>query len=515
MPLNRNKNRSGQVSQPRSKSGAAVAVKSMPLPMPADGVRQSQAASTSPFQSGTGIQIIPRRNVVNPNLLASGWALNQFAINNPLRLLSLLSDIDPDVGLALDNLITLTCNPGDVQFVAVPPGKGDHQPDDAGTAAINALLDSLPPEIGGRYGLQAQLTVTTACAGFVALDAVTGTPGEGLRRLWPVEPFSIMLLREGPDADLTAAQRQMNANIPPEQTPFGLPGYRRMNPLTFFWGAWQPFPEDPYGRAMFAPALGEVLTYLAMIQDLRDAVKHAAWPRLQFGFNFTETMKIAKEVFLIHDPQQASEWVWNQFSQFSAKVATLKSDDAVIGDTNGTAGMIPGGNFSGLEPILTELRSRIIRATKQLPVMMGLNDGGSTEGHTGVQWQVYAKRLEALRAFTLSPILKALNLHLRLLGLPLVAQAQYEKIRTIDALIEAQTAETVQRVAAKNVLLGWISNEEAARNITGSEPYATPEGDKAALTLVAGGSAAKPNPQQSGGTQEDTNAQKQTNNTNK
>jgi len=175
----------------------------------------------------------------------------------------------------------------------------------------------------------------------------------------------------------------------------------------------------------------------------------------------------------------------------------------------GKSTMMQGGSFAGLEAILAEMRSRIVRGLKQLPIMMAFQQG-STEGHTSVQWQVYARRLEAIRAAVLLPILEACNLHLRLLGLNMYAVAKYQPIRTTDALVEANTKAVQLANAAKEILLGWKSNEQACIEVNGHGPVdANAKPDKPMLILVAGGRSAQPAPvsERAGGTQEEQDAQ--------
>lgn len=475
------------------------------LPQGQGSGRRSQPGVWTPYSQG-GIGIIPRRNVADPGYLRTRAALSSLALSSPLRLLMQIIDSDVDCSLAADNIITLTT--GDVQIVAQPVGVANAAPDATGTARIDELLKGQAREIGGLEGLQSIGTLMSLCTGMSSLEAVAGEPLAGVARLWPVDSLSLMMARANRNADAEALQRQNQVEAGRQDPDY--PGYARMDPTTFFWKPYQPAVDDPYGRASFGPALAEILSMAHILQALRDCVDHTAWPRGVVEVDTTELFQVAGNLGYSDDPKTgslaATEWVLAQFQAAVTGVEGLKSDDWMVLGANGKAVMMQGGTFAGLESILSELRSRIIRGLKQLPVMMAF-DQGKTEGHTTVQWQVYARRLEAIRSAVLAPILEACNLHLRLLGLMFEAVAKYQPIRTTDALVEAQTKALQVKIAAQLVLLGWESNEQASIEITGNGPVGDKEGDREALLLIAAGKSNNAQPPQAGGTQDEADAQ--------
>lgn len=443
--------------------------------------RRSSPGTWTPYNDG-GIGFIPRRNLAVPSFLRTSNSIQSLAFSNPLRLLCNIIDSDVDCALAIDNIITLTT--GDVQIVAQPPGVPNASPDAAGTALIAELIERQPPEIGGLEGLQGIGSLLLCCTGLSPIEAVPGEPLQGVHRIWPVDSLSLMMDRPDRDSDAEALQRQ--ANIPAELSDPKFPGYVRMDPQTFFWRPYQPWVDDPYGRANFGAALAEVLGNLHVLQALRDCIDHTAWPRGVVTIDTSAMFEVAKTLGYSDNAKTgdmaATKWVFDQFQAAVTNTQDLKSDDWIVLGANGKAIMMQGGNFAGLEGIMNELRSRIVRGLKQLPVMMAYQEG-STEGHTSVQWQVYARRLEAIRSAVLAPILKAFSLHLRLLGLNLIAVAKYQPIRTTDALVEAQTKALQIKNTCQEILLNWRTNEQGAMEHSGTGPTG-PE-DREAIRLIA------------------------------
>lgn len=426
------------------------------------GVRQSESGAFNPYANGR-YSVIPRR-ALNSAVTSNSNGIYGLCYSSPLRLLSILPDIHPTIGLALWNALRLACAPGDLRIVAMTTDGGDEQVDDKGNQALDALWGSLPSEIGGLNGLQRQLFQQAILTGLICAEAVPGRRGKGVGEIWPVDSLSIGFNRNPETQRIIPLQRQM---FPTGETKLG---WTELDPNTFFWSAMDAMVDEPYGRAPYAPAVAECLADLAMMQDLRDAVHNAAWPRLSQGFNFTESYKVATEIMNLREPE-ASEWVNTRFQEVVVQSSSLKADDNIFYDSAAGVGVIEGGQaFRALEPILTYLRQRIVQSVKSLPTLMGINDG-STQTYTTVEWKIYATGLEDIRDITNAVIVKIANLHLQLLGLPLKAVAKVTKIRTEDALIEAQAEALRIQNGKELVRMGFKDPEELSIELTGSKPF--------------------------------------------
>lgn len=437
------------------------------------GRRQSQ-----PYQYPFGV--IPRRLISSRGLDHRGHGEDRetfwkYGRENPLRLLSLLPDVHPSIGLALWNALRLTTCEGDTQIVAVKPGtpgKGEVV-DNGGTAAIEALWESLPEEIGGLTGLMTQLIQQAMLTGLVCAEAVPASRMQGVYRVWPVDSLTIHFHRDFETTEVMPLQRQLLIKKPKET----FQGYAVLSRDTFFWRSIDQQVDEPYGRAPFAPAVFECLADLAMIEDIRDAIHNAAWPRLGLGQNYTELYKIAHEIMGLQDntgDYAATTWVNQRILEVQEAVGKLKAADNIIYDAAGKLDMVESrGAFGNMRPVIEFLRQRIVQSLKTLPTLMGINDG-STQTYTTVEWAIYAAGLESIRNVVVNVLCKCAQVHLRLLGLDLKAVGKVKPIRTTDGMIEAQ-GQSIQIGNLKQLVqLGWISNEEGAITATGSGPVADP-----------------------------------------
>ncbi|RYG33916.1 hypothetical protein EON81_16940 [bacterium] len=421
--------------------------------------RQTEPQGINPY-ANNGLGIIARRQISTDACDREG--VHRLALGNPLRLLKILPEVHPSVGLALWNTNRLACAPGDLSIQAIDAsGKVDPE----GTAALDALWSSLPSEIGGLLGLQTQLTQELVLTGLCCAEAVPGAAMQGVAAVWPVDSLSIAFCRDRETGRAMPMQRQFY----PQRSADMQFGHVALDVDTFFWRALDAMVDEPYGRAPYAPALTEVLADIGMMQDLRAAMHATAYPRLAVGFNWNESYKVALEQHKLKGAD-ATAWVEARFQELVAAMGDLAPDDTFLYDSTGDLKTLtPGDGYQAINQVLQFLRQRIIQALKTLPTLMGINDG-STQTYTTVEWAIYAAGLEAIRGHVVDVLVSIANLHLRLLGKPLKARADVKAIRTSDGLVEAQTEASRISNTKEKVRLGWITHEEAAQTITGSKP---------------------------------------------
>lgn len=425
------------------------------------GGRQTQPANWHPYQQG-GIGRVPRRSAGDTTALSTRGGLSLYAQNSPLRLLRHLETVDPDAALAHDTDVTLICDPECVQLIAVSD-PADETPDPEDTALLTAFWQSQPPEVGGLYGFMEQMVFLANFTGLMTAEAVPGRRMEGVYRAWPVESLTIEFGRDTADSDLTAYQRQTG----------GKTNWKRLNSETFFWESVGKRPDDPHGGARYGAALAEVLVNLSFWKSITDAVQNAAWPRLAFGIPWAELQELYQKT-LGYTEEKAADAVAEDVAQFKKEVASILPDDNVFFDSQGKMMVIAAGSFQGIEPIITERRSRIVRGLRTLPLFLGLNDS-TTETQATQQVRIHGKRLGALRSRIVAIAEKIGTLHLRLMGRKTIAKAIVLPIFPGDAAADANTESVRTQTRIEWRRQGWIDNDQAANDLTGSGAVAEPE----------------------------------------
>ena len=483
--------------------------------------RESEPNSWYPTMAG-GIGLVVRRSTTNANSLLSVEGIEELAGRSPMRLLQELPAAHPTVGLAQWNALRTMWPAEGWGFRAYKPTNetvaegqdaGAGTADPAGDKSLVELLKQQPRELGGLKGMACTLTSSLLFTGMSCIECVPfdeDVEGSllGLRRLWPVDSLTIAFGRPERDSDLQPYQKQ---RYPHHGAGGEMTWMSEWVPLSldrFLWTAIDQNVDDPFGLPPYGTAVNEVLADLALMRDLRDAVHNAAWPRMKVGVNLAELHKVAVEVYRITDPKKASEWVKSRFAEVVDYVDNLAPDDNIVCDTSGETKTHEPGSFTGLEGVLQFLRQRLVQALKSLPTLMGINDG-STYNYTSIEWAIYAAGLEAVRDIVMDLIAAALTLHLRLQGSQSIVKPWADKIRTNDALVEANTEEVKIRNSATKEALGYVTHDEASESITKRKAVKPADEDVLRSAAGAGTKADKDESKQTGNSGQGNNKQGQ------
>lgn len=492
-------------------------------PNPTNTKRASEPRMWNPYNQGGAM--MPRRGSQSAALFTDE-AIEHAARHTPLWLIKQLPYLHPSVDMALYTALTLMCPVDGIKIVATPPAAGGTTPDgsvdvnDVDTASLNQMWDMQPAEVGGSlHGLQLMLSNEMILTGMAGAEGVPGPELTGLRRVWPVDALSIAFLRPTRDADLTPYQRQMYPQAAPgaqgtaNTVTFG---WQKLDEATFKWNAIGQTVDTPEGKSLFSSATNEALCDLALMQDLRDAVHNAAWPRMLLGVDKQILHKTAVEVYGLRG-KKATDWVDEQYAKVLLYAEEIAPNQNVVHEATGKVENLGGGNFDGLEGVLSFLRQRVAQSLKTLPTLLGINDG-STFNYTSVEWNIYAQGLETIRQCVASILVDIANLHLRLIGSTSTARAIYEPIRTNDALVAANTEGVTIANNLSKEQAGYVTHDEASLAVTGHKARAEAQPGiivpMKATEATTGGDASTPpknaptNNEQT--TQEDRNAKKQT-----
>ncbi|MDR3709953.1 MAG: hypothetical protein P4L33_16780 [Capsulimonadaceae bacterium] len=444
----------------------------MPIAQRVRQSRVSQGAGQVLFGKG-GLGYIARRGVDMGTSAAvqSLEGLARMAVQQPLELISLLPDVVPEVGLAVWNGVRLGCAPGSVRIKAMTVrADGGSEEDATGTAAINALFDGLPDEVGNFNDCLSRNFLMVMFSGMCAVEAVPGRQGSGLAQVWPVNSLTLRFRRED-DGTLALYQRQTADPNGIGIFSSGMGGvYEPMPMERFFYATMDGFPDDPYGRAPFAAALTPVLECLAFIRDMTLAFHRIGMPKIDVALDYEGWARTARDVVGITDPTEIDNWVVQKQQEVVNIFAGLQPDDAFFHGVNDKVNSVGAGDkMPDLPGIWSMLRLRLIQGLKQMPSLMGVVEG-STETWSNVDWQIYAKGLESIVSKAAAPLVKSANLHLRLLGLPLKAAVEIEPVRANQRLTDAQAEALEIANEARKRDEGWTSQETAAMAVTGSGP---------------------------------------------
>ena len=433
--------------------------------MPATQLTTLQQTSEFDFTAYGNYSFLPRKTYEDVDIteLLSGKGLSY------AQIMAILPDIDPDVSMALWTVLRMA---GGDWKASVYKDDAKQNADDKSQKLVDDFLRRVGKKYGGVENVLNQFNQSAYLQGAVATEAVLSDKYEVVD-IAAINPYTIYFKAEE-DGSLGVYQYQNNPGKRNKEIS-EQNGYVKLNPNTFWYIPLDPAVGDPYGRSPVSAAIAEVFFNIQVLFDLRKVVHNQGWPRLTITVVGEVIKKMAPDS-LQEDENRLNAWVSDRLSEIASQYNNLRPDDSFV-QTDGVkvdvVGNAQGAAFNASE-LLKSIERRIIRGLKQLPILMGSNEG-TTETHGTVQYDIYIKGIESFQKLTERAMENILNLFLQLQGIQAYVEFKYDKIDTRDRLKEAQ-AETIEiQNEQTKVDAGWISNEEASIKIVGAKPAVSDE----------------------------------------
>jgi len=459
---------------------------------PAASGRQTQPANYNPFGL-TGWYFIPKRQYSLIDV--TSLDITQFSAE---QMLALLPDLVPEVGKAVWNFLR-TAAPDKCQFQALTLNKEE---DPAGQAILDDLVGGVNAQWGGITAVMTQLLLSGYLQGAATCEAAPTKTLKDLDDLYVVNPDSIFFERDA-EQRLVPYQRQfwwgmqapaqaggyMSSAISPvlQMGPF-----RRMNEETFFYNPVDPYVDDPYGRAPAAPALQVVFGLVQVLRDLGAVVHHQGWPKIDISLVW-ELMAQTIPQEIRDNEARKQQWLTAQMDGVIQAYNSMAPEDAFVhmDYVNVSSEKVAAGaKLFDAATVVHVFRIELIEALKSLPIFHS-EHVGSTETYGSIEFEIYATSVGTIRSVASTPACRALQVGLQLRGHQGLVVADWPAVRTTQRLADAQ-AEGQEIVNAVNKRdQGFITQNDASREITGSDAVAP-----APVAVPAPQGPVKPDPEE-------------------
>ncbi len=417
--------------------------------------RQTLPVNTNPLGLGT-LTLIPRRQY--QDLDPATFDIKAF---DPGQLLVILADLNPDIGRARWNVLRIA---GDALTFHVTTLTGK---DDAlGQGLVDDLMARVNQAAGGFGAVVTQLLMTAYLQGAVCLDVAPTPALDDIEDLYAVNPSTIWFQR---DANQVAVPFQRQSLM----WGTGVAPYRRLNTELFSYTPIDPYVDDVYGSAPAAPVLQVVFFQVQVLRDLQRVIHAQGWPKIDLSV-LTEIMDRYMPEDVRQDDQLRNNWLRDRMGEVLAAYNGMAPEDAYVHPdyvkVNSDAAKA-GSNLFDVQALMQIIRSQIISALKQLPVLMG-EHLGDTETYATIEMKIYAASIAAFRNPVGRLLAWGLNVALRLQGYQATIEPIWDSIELHDrgkiAVAEAQE----QANAAYARDQGWIDQDQASLAITGSKAVA-------------------------------------------
>ena len=398
--------------------------------------------------------------------------------SNVLETLKIIRDRDPDASKATMNFLLLMAQGYNATVHRGFDAEGKPREDARGQQYIQQFDAMVGQEYGGGMdNLIDVFNLSLITHGAVAVELEISPDLRSIIDVHPVDPSRVQMKRNEAESN-----RLMRGIIVGREVPGAdKDGFLELSPRQFRYIPLHPDVDSPYGRSPFLSAIASVFFKIELLEDLKAVVHNQGYPRLD--------IEVIQEAVYNNMPAtykepgneaQAIAFVTAFITELKAQYSELKPDDTFIHwdniKVNATEGAGGGSfDFTGLSEVLD---TQITAGLKQLPILLGRNEGATTT-HATVQWKVFALQIEAMQRRIKRLIEWVHTTALNVGGLQAESSVEFESQPVSDRFIEAQALNFEIDAWVKMVAQGWATDDEASQALlqhpAAGEKQPTPE----------------------------------------
>jgi hypothetical protein len=383
----------------------------------------------------------------------------------PARLLELLTNISPEISLALWQFNRL-CNPGfDVKAYTL--GSSNKTVNTLAQAAVDAFLTTLGDLYGSIDTVIAKLFTNAWLRGGFFAELVLDDAGR-----MPIDLAT-------PDARWLNFRRELDPQRGPIWIPYQWQGSRqvRVDVPTVRYVPIDPLPGSPYGRALVSPAVHVTIFTLALLHDLRRVVQQQGWPRLSIKLDLEQLLKVTPPD-IQGDPDRLRAWLDDVADGVGKAFSQLSPDDTYVHtsaeEIGGPHGAVDSSSLGAVDGLIEMLERMAVRGLKSSNLLMGLTDR-MTESAGNRLYELHVQAIKSIQHLAEGLLEYLLELGLRAQGIQAVVEWRFAENRASELLRDAQTQKLVLQNAAMAYWLGIVSADEMANMALGREKADQPE----------------------------------------
>lgn len=430
------------------RAAEAVAVKAG---RPTDALRQRSALRTGGYGD-----IVDRRNLYNYRPRAGSTVLETLRI---------IRDRDPDAAQAVMNYLLLMGQGYRADAVRPQPdAEGQDVPDPRAQAAIRAFDAQVGDEYGGGMdNLVDVLHLTLVTQGAMAAELELADDLRAVVDVHPIDPARITFKR-----DEQTGRLRRGLMAPRNTDGADADGFFELNPRQVRYIPLHPDVDAPYGRSPLLAALTAIFFKIELLEDLKAVVHNQGYPRLDVSVLQAAVIDAMPAAYKAPGREEDAEaFVSGFLTQLQEAYNALKPDDTFIHWDSVTVQSVGGaGGSIDFRALASVLDTQIVAGLKQLPVLLGRNEGATTT-HATVQWRIFALQIEAMQRRTKRLLEWVHTTMLQVAGIQARVTVTFDTQPTSERLVDAQAFATETRTWGALIDRGLATRDEAAQELLG------------------------------------------------
>lgn len=381
----------------------------------------------------------------------------------PKKILEILKNNHPDVSQAVWNF-KIIGNSGYRVKVTLLDGKTEHK---SGQKLIDDFLLRLDYYYSEGFEktrsidkLADELIEHALIRGATAIEMVMDRNFEDVLYFTAIDPDTIVF------------ERQKGRLIPYQNASTGK---IKLDIPTFFYEGLDETATDPYGTSPFLSVIQTIAFHLQVLEDLKAIIHNQGYGKYD--------IKIIEEVLLKRMPisirnneAKKQEWLNQQLQLIIDMYSKLDPDAAFVHFDSVEVDMVEASKaMVDPQKIMAVIDAMMNNALKQFSTLMGRRSTGQTEQYAKMEIKIFMKSVQRIQRLIESILSRALTKYLNINGMQGYVFFKFNDTEIRTELEKVNFEQIAIQNAQRKRDNGWITQDEAAEEITGHKAVGEPD----------------------------------------
>ncbi len=251
-----------------------------------------------------------------------------------------------------------------------------------------------------------------------------------------------------------------------------------------------PDGNDPRGTLIMAPALQAVDSQLQVFDDVHAVLHHQGYQRDFYSINLERLMTYCP-AHIKSDSVKLKAWMQEQYDNVRNTLKAIHPDSDIVSFDDVTRNQGQGGSnvsrsvdFRAINE-LTDIQT--LNGLKQLGTFANRH-AGRTETFSTVEMKIFVQGILSLQRGSKRLMEEIARIWLRVKGIQAVPVFTHNVVDWESELDKENVASLKQKRYAIAVLMGWIDNDEAAREVMkAKKAVGKPSAESIKVSFSSGG----------------------------
>jgi hypothetical protein len=378
-------------------------------------------------------------------------------IDDEVEALEYLIRSSPDVSMAVNNVVRLSSQGHEMHFYGVNTrSKGNRLTEvEAAWRDFAARINTVSN--AGLDGLIEQFHRSAYVRGAQACEVEIASTLDDVVDVHPVIPQSIEWEWDEKRGRWVPYQQQAMKKV-------------SLEGANFFWVPLDPLIDDPRGTLLLAPAINAEDFQMQIRADMQKVLHNQGWPRYDVALELEKLMS-SMPAKVKGDPKAQREWLTARVNEVQEAFRNLRPDDSFVHTDDVKMNGMQGGNVTqsiDVRAIAEWTDVQTMGGLKQLSVFLN-RTSGVTETWSTVQFRIFVTMIQSIQRGSKRLVEEIARLWLRTQGIQAVPVFTHNTIDWQAELEKVEVKQAWQKFYAVAVAMGWISNDDAASEVMGTD----------------------------------------------